>query len=88
MSAGRATCSRFAIAATARPPSLSARSIASVVVGEQQIVLRREVPIEPPVGQAGVFHEIGHADAVDSGLPEARGRHLHDAIVAFSLVRL
>ncbi len=53
-----------------------------------QFIARAEVPIEPPVGQAGGFHEIRDAHAIDPGFSEARGGYLHDAVVAFSLVRL
>src|SRR5260370_915919 len=44
----------------------------------------------PPTtaGQAGGLDEVRAAPAMDPGFSEARGGYLHDAVVAFSLVRL
>jgi hypothetical protein len=74
----------FATAATARAPSLSARSIAS----GHQFVARGEVPIKASVGQPGILRQIGDADTSDAVLAEARGGYLHDAIMALGSVSL
>ena len=45
-----------------------------------------EMGVESAMGQPGLLHQVGDADAVRTLFPQAHGRFPHDAVVGFLLV--
>jgi len=53
-----------------------------------EIVAGLEVPVEPPMGQPGLLHQVGHAHVVDPVAPDSACCRIHNSLVAGGFVCL
>ena len=53
-----------------------------------EVLARREMPVEAAMRQRGFLHQVGHADTVDTALAEAPRRRFHDPRVTVRLLCL